>query len=134
MSFASSITFARPPRTRNCADPRSPPIALRECVTSRLATTSTAPTQRTSLPRPLCRALGGRCQGRGTLGGRAKDGTGEGAIAIGVEALLDDLNPTRGDLRARRQKVSNESPAAASVVNDFTEVADDQYVLCRRLE
>jgi hypothetical protein len=57
-----------------------------------------------------------------------------GAIAISVEAQLDDLNPTRGDLRARRQKVSNESLATASVVNNFTEVADDQYVLCRRLE
>jgi hypothetical protein len=57
-----------------------------------------------------------------------------GFIAIGVEAQIDDLNTTRGDVRARRQKVPNESLATASVVSGYTEVPDDQYVLCRRLD
>lgn len=55
-------------------------------------------------------------------------------VAIGVEGQLDELNPVRGTVRARRQTAPNQPLADTVAVADYTESDDDQYVLCRRLD
>jgi len=57
-----------------------------------------------------------------------------GDVAIGVEAQLDDLNPTRGPVRGRRQTAPNQAIADAVAVADYTAGQGDQYLLCRRLD
>jgi len=57
-----------------------------------------------------------------------------GEVAIGVEAQLDELSPTRGAVRGRRQTAPNQSLADTVAVTDYTQGQDEQYVLCRRLD
>jgi len=55
-------------------------------------------------------------------------------IAIGVEGQLDELSPSRGTVRGRKQTAPNQSLADTVAINDYTEGQDEQYVLCRRLD
>ena len=55
-------------------------------------------------------------------------------IAIGVEGQLDDLSPTRGAVRGRRQTAPNQPLADTVAVTDYTEGQGEQYILCRRLD
>jgi hypothetical protein len=55
-------------------------------------------------------------------------------VAIGVEAQLDELNPTRGVVRGRRQSAPNQPLGDTVAVTDYTEGDPDEYVLCRRLD
>jgi hypothetical protein len=57
-----------------------------------------------------------------------------GVVAIGVDSQIDELSPTRGVVRGRRQTAPNQALAATVAVNDYTDSGDEQYVLCRRLD
>jgi hypothetical protein len=55
-------------------------------------------------------------------------------VAIGVEGQLDEMSPTGGVVRGRRQTAPNQPLADTVQVTDYTEAQDQQYVLCRRLD
>jgi len=57
-----------------------------------------------------------------------------GYVAIGVDTQIDEQSPVRGTMRGRQQTAPNQPLAGTVAVTAYSEDADAQYVLCRRLD
>ncbi len=57
-----------------------------------------------------------------------------GVVAIGVDSQIDELSPTGGIVRGRKQTAPNQKLVDTVTVTAYAEGQDDQYVLCRRLD
>ncbi len=55
-----------------------------------------------------------------------------GQVAIGVDSQIDELSPTRGGVRGRKQTAPNQKLADTVEVASYNE--GEEYVLCRRLD
>jgi prepilin-type N-terminal cleavage/methylation domain-containing protein len=101
----------------------------------RLAGFLVGPSSAAAAAAPPTTSLGGiigvQSAGAGLVGLISCTSNVPGKIAVGVEAMLDDLRPHVGAMRGMKQAAPNQALSAASPISEYAEDGASQYVLCK---